>query len=148
MAKLRIYLDTSVLSAYHDDQWPDRMRLTREFWERQHEFDASTSVWTKNEIGKTQNAERRLQMEALLSTVSVFEVTNEMRTLAETYVREEAFTTRMVDDAIHLAAAVQTRQDILVSWNFRHLVNRRRILKIRQINAFLRIAGNRDYGAA
>jgi hypothetical protein len=35
-------------------------------------------------------------------------------------------------------AAVLTRQDILVSWNFKHLVNRRRRALINDLN----VAGN------
>ena len=40
----------------------------------------------------------------------------------------------MYNDALHVAAAVATRQDILLSWNFRHLVNRRRRAMINDLN--------------
>jgi len=40
----------------------------------------------------------------------------------------------MINDAVHVAAAVLTRQDILISWNFKHLVNRRRRAKINEVN--------------
>ena len=32
----------------------------------------------------------------------------------------------MYNDALHVAGAVLTQQDVLLSWNFKHLVNRRR----------------------
>jgi hypothetical protein len=35
---------------------------------------------------------------------------------------------------LHVAACVLTLQDILVSWNFRHLVNRRRRALINEVN--------------
>ena len=40
----------------------------------------------------------------------------------------------MAIDALHVAIAVATRQDILVSWNFRHLVNRRRRALVNEVN--------------
>jgi hypothetical protein len=41
--KLKLYLDTSVFSAYFDDRAPDRQAQTVEFWERLPDFDACTS---------------------------------------------------------------------------------------------------------
>jgi hypothetical protein len=37
-------------------------------------------------------------------------------------------------DALHVAIAVAARQDILVRWNFRHLVNRRRRALVNEVN--------------
>ncbi len=34
MLKSRIYLDTSVPSAYFDERTPERQQLTREFWSK------------------------------------------------------------------------------------------------------------------
>jgi hypothetical protein len=47
------------------------------------------------------------------------------------------FTEIMVNDAVHVAAAILTRQDILLSWNFKHLVNRVRRAKVNQVNVSL-----------
>ncbi len=57
-----------------------------------------------------------------------------MRQLSEQYVQAGVFTAIMMNDAVHVAAAVLTRQDILLSWNFKHLVNRVRRVKINQVN--------------
>jgi hypothetical protein len=46
----------------------------------------------------------------------------------------------MLNDALHVAAAVLTRQDILVSWNFKHLVNRRRRARINDVNITLSLS--------
>ena len=40
----------------------------------------------------------------------------------------------MLDDAIHVAVAVLSRRDVLVSWNFRHLVNRLRRALVNEVN--------------
>ncbi len=48
--KLRVYLDTSVLSAYFDERTPDRMVETRVFWVRLSEFEVYTSTLVREEI--------------------------------------------------------------------------------------------------
>ncbi|MBI4398701.1 MAG: hypothetical protein HY586_06210 [Candidatus Omnitrophica bacterium] len=57
-----------------------------------------------------------------------------MKELAQEYVGSGAFTPMMYADALHVASAVLSRQDILVSWNFKHLVNRRRRAMIHEWN--------------
>ena len=64
-------------------------------------------------------------------------VTDEMRELADHYVRAGVFTPVMLADALHVAAAVLSRQDVLLSWNFRHLVNRRRRARVNDVNISL-----------
>ena len=59
--KLKIYLDTSVFSAYFDDRAQDRRAQTVEFWERLAAYEASTSELAREELEKTPNAWRRRQ---------------------------------------------------------------------------------------
>jgi hypothetical protein len=40
----------------------------------------------------------------------------------------------MFNEALHVAAAVLTRQDILLSWNFKPLINRRRRARINAVH--------------
>ena len=52
----------------------------------------------------------------------------------ETGLFDYAEPNKIVYDALHVASAVLTRQDILLSWNFKHLVNRRRRALVNQMN--------------
>ncbi len=137
--KLRIYLDTSIFSAYYDERSPDRQTQTVDFWERVTAYEASTSELAREELEKTPNAHRRRELVKLLDGLMLHRITADMRKLAEQYVREGVFTPFTLNDAVHVAAAVLTRQDILVSWNFRHLVNRVRRAKVNEVNISLRI---------
>lgn len=57
----------------------------------------------------------------------------ESESLAEEYVRQEVVVAlRMLVDAQHIAVATVARVDVLVSWNFRHIVNLDRILWIQR----------------
>jgi hypothetical protein len=44
------------------------------------------------------------------------------------------FTPIMLNNALHVATAVLIRHDVLLSWNFRHLVNRRRRAEVNEVN--------------
>jgi len=59
-------------------------------------------------------------------------LTDEADSLAERYVAEEVIAAVSIADAQHIAIATVERADVLVSWNFKHVVN---IGRIRAFNA-------------
>ena len=61
-------------------------------------------------------------------------ITNEALILAKTYVKEKVVGETSLDDCIHIAAATINKVDILVSWNFKHIVNIYRIRGYNSIN--------------
>ncbi len=132
--KLRVYLDTSVFSAYFDSRVTDRQRETEAFWARKSEFDLATSELARQELRQAPDPAQRRRLLGLLRGFTVLTITEEMDQLVQRYVDEGVFTAAMRNDAWHVAAAVISRQDVLLSWNFRHLVNRRRRAKINELN--------------
>jgi hypothetical protein len=54
--------------------------------------------------------------------------------LADAYVREGAISAAMRADALHIALATVARVDVLVSWNFKHIVNLNRIHAYNAVN--------------
>jgi len=132
--KQRIYLDTSVISLHDDPRSPDRRAMTQEFWRRIAEFDASISDVTTREIADTPDPARRAQMLQLIDGLPVISSTQEAEQLARRYLDREILPEAAPDDALHVAIAVLSRQDALVSWNFKHLVNQRRRTAIDALN--------------
>ena len=130
----RLYLDTSVISAYVDQRLPERRRATIEFWERLVGYEVSVSELTLTETRATADAALREQLVALVGDFRVLAIERDSRDLANEYVRRGVFSQAMAVDALHVAIAAVTRQDILVSWNFRHLVNRRRRALVNEVN--------------
>lgn len=61
-------------------------------------------------------------------------VTPEALKLAQTYVNEKVVGETSLDDCIHIATATLTKVDMLVSWNFKHIVNVYRIRGYNSIN--------------
>lgn len=137
--KQRIYLDTSVISLLDDDRYPERRDMTREFWARLPEFETSTSEVARREILDTPAPARRDAMLAALGSLTLLPVTPEAEELASRYVAAGIFPATVADDALHVAVAVLARHDILVSWNFKHLVNQRRRALIDSVNLSLAI---------
>jgi len=61
-------------------------------------------------------------------------VTPEALKLAQTYVDEKVVGETSLDDCVHIATATLNKVDMLVSWNFRHIVNVYRIRGYNSIN--------------
>ncbi|ETR67517.1 MAG: PilT domain-containing protein [Candidatus Magnetoglobus multicellularis str. Araruama] len=62
----------------------------------------------------------------------VLEVNEESLNLAEVYQKEKILTPKYYDDGLHIALATVADIDVLVSWNFKHIV---RFDKIRLYNS-------------
>ena len=77
------------------------------------------------------------QVKNLLGTIPSFlikrvSLTEEAVKLADTYISEGVVGKTSRDDCFHIALATINKADILVSWNFKHIVN---IFRIRGYNA-------------
>ena len=94
----------------------------------------ATSEVTRQKINDTPDAGRREALLDLLHAILVHPLTDEARQLADRYVGAGVFPATVVDDARHVAVAILTRQDVLVSWNFKHIVSRRNRAAINQCN--------------
>ena len=61
-------------------------------------------------------------------------LSQEVRDLAEEYLRAGVLGERWADDATHVAAATVAGAELIVSWNFRHIVNYNRIRGFNAVN--------------
>ncbi len=130
---MKLYLDTSVFSAYYDERTPERMKMTRDFWPILEQHEKLCSQLTIEELGQA-HPNLREKLLALTQNFTILNVTDGMRELAEDYVGEGVVPSRYLVDALHIAAAVLGNADILVSWNFKHLVRRSTRLLVNYIN--------------
>lgn len=67
--------------------------------------------------------------------IEIVRLTPEAEELAARYVAEGILTANMLADAQHIAMPTTARVDVLVSWNFRHVVNLPRIHRYHSVNA-------------
>lgn len=121
--KAEIYLDTSIPSAYYDNEKPERQELTKEFWLKIKNTKAHVSELVKQELNQVESDVLRKKLLGLIDKFVELKITEEIKKLAEEYVKEKIIPERFGDDALHAAIATVNNMDFLLSWNFRHLVN-------------------------
>ncbi|HEX8453699.1 MAG TPA: hypothetical protein VF647_16475 [Longimicrobium sp.] len=61
-------------------------------------------------------------------------MTREAKDLGERYISERVIARKMLADALHIATATVHAVDVLASWNFKHIVNPRRIYGYNSVN--------------
>jgi predicted nucleic acid-binding protein len=131
---MKVYLDTSVISALFDDSNPERKSLTESFIKQVETFDVYISEITVAEINRTQDSELRNKMRKKVSQFSVLSLTDDVKWLAEQYIRYGAIPESYQEDAYHIAVAVINEMDFLLSWNFKHIVRIKTRDIVRMVN--------------
>ena len=141
MKKLKIYLDTSVVSFVYADDAPEKQSITQEFFARYiDQYDVFVSSLVLAEIENTAHDELKRKLRAVIDNhkIKIIDVDptgqDTVYSLAESYVKEKVIPRRKFDDAVHVAICVYYGFDILLSWNFRHLANIKKQIQINMVN--------------
>ena len=133
MKKLRIYLDTSVFGGLFDEEFQE---YTEPLFKRidNDEFLVIFSNITKDELySAPQKVRQRAEALALKSTEFV-KSDLESVSLAKRYIEEGVVGKTSYADCLHIALATIHNANILVSWNFKHIVNVVRIIGYNSVN--------------
>lgn len=132
--KLSLYIETSVIGAYLDNDEPFRRDLTIRWWEHElSEYRAVSSVLVNREIERMQEPHRSGYLN-LIRPLEQLVITDEISILAEGYIERGIFHRKYIADAIHFATASFHKIDYLVTWNFGHLANVRKQARLRLFN--------------
>jgi predicted nucleic acid-binding protein len=136
MPKLSIYVETSVWSCAFAEDVPESREATRRFLDdaRQGKYDLFISPIVLMELARASEdlaARLRGLVEELAPTILDFD--EDMDRLAQDFLEHGVVPPSKVEDAQHVAVAVASELDVLVSWNYRHLVNVRRREEFHQV---------------
>ena len=128
----KVYIDTSVLGGYFDKEFDV---VTRKLFDevKKGEYKVVISNVTQGELLKAPEQVRTL-LNDLSIEYEVIALTDDAVNLALEYIRENVVGQTSYDDCLHIAIATTARLDLLVSWNFKHIVNIRRIRGYNGIN--------------
>jgi predicted nucleic acid-binding protein len=136
--KLKIYLDTSVINFLFADDAPQFKEITIDFFENYLEdYDVFISEFVLVEINRTKNAEKRITLLKILNNYNLIPyqpANEEIFRLAQVYIKNGIIPPNKIDDALHLAFSTYFEFDILLSWNFKHLANINKQMKINSVN--------------
>jgi predicted nucleic acid-binding protein len=131
--KQRIYIDTSVVGGYFDEEFEIATRqLFRRIQEK--DFDVYFSEVTDDELFFAPPQVRDIKNSIPAECVYYLKITEEVETLARLYISEKALGKSSENDAYHIALSSVNRLDCLISWNFKHIVNYDKIKLFNAIN--------------
>lgn len=144
MRKLKIYLDTSVISYLQQEDAPERMKDTLELWNRfeSKDFKIYLSQVTLNEVEQCPEPKRSTLYDYLSRVeYTTLTITEEILELAQKIIDMGILKPKSFDDCQHIAAAVVYNCDCIISWNFKHIVN---IKTIRGMRAITNLEGYKN----
>ena len=124
--KQRIYIDTSVIGGCFDEEFEEwSNRLFDELISGQKIAIISDITYREIELAP-QSVQDKLFSIPTENRENVLTDT-EIEELANNYIEAGAVSKKFYEDALHIANATIQKADIVVSWNFRHIVNLDRI---------------------
>lgn len=136
-----MYLDTSIISFVYADDAPEKQSLTNEFFKKYLSvYDVRVSSLVLTEIENTNNIALRNKLKSVIEKYDLPVINAESEDqekifdLARMYLKERIIPQKKFDDAVHVAICVYYEFDILLSWNFRHLANIDKQIRVNAAN--------------
>jgi len=131
--KLRIYIDTSVVGGYFDEEFSDATRRLFERLENNEIVFVISDLLELELISAPQNV-RELLYNYSADKFERIILTEEAIQLANAYITEKVVGKTSLEDCRHIALATLNKVDVLASWNFKHIVNLDRIKGYNSVN--------------
>lgn len=144
MRKLKIYLDTSVISHLQQEDVPEKMQETRELWEQfknRKDIEIIISDLVLLELSRCKESKHAFLLNELAQLdYTLVRSTDEERNLARIYLQNGVLRQKSMDDLTHIATAVLNECRYIVSWNFKHFVNPKTINTVNAVNLSLHLS--------
>ncbi|MCA9426293.1 MAG: type II toxin-antitoxin system VapC family toxin [Candidatus Omnitrophica bacterium] len=130
---LRIYLDTSIFGGVFDSEFE---KPSKEFIRLVNLgiYSIVISDVVQRELKNAPPEVRELH-EKLVSIADLVVTDRESLQLRDEYIQACVVTEKWRDDALHVALATVNACDLIVSWNFRHIVHFQKIHAYNEVNA-------------
>lgn len=130
---MKVYVDTSVFGGYFDEDFSEwSVKLIEQFMIGKK--IAVISNITEDELKNAPEKVRTLFYNIPAEQKELVKLTNEAKELANKYIKEKVVTKKSLLDAQHIAIATLNKVDVLVSWNFKHIVNYNKIRLYNSVN--------------
>lgn len=142
--KLKVYLDTSVISYLDQIDAPEKMLETRQLWNllKQGKYDIYISDIVLEELAEC-NEDKQVLLGKYLQEIqyTLIETSEKTIDLAEKIINFGVLKQKSYEDCQHIAAAILAGCDLITSWNFKHIVN---VKTIRGIKIITTAEGYKD----
>jgi len=129
----RIYIDTSVIGGIFDEEFKEDTAL---FFDQ---LEKKEIVFVISDLFELELLNEPIVVQEVLSKypenfVERVFLSEEAIQLADFYISEKVVGKSSVEDCRHIAIATINKVDVLVSWNFKHIVNLERIRGYNSVN--------------
>lgn len=128
-----IYLDTSVIGGCFDiefEKWSNGL-----FFDiKSGFFKVATSDVVVAELYNAPEKVKSKYKELFEYDIEIFEIDSNVEMLTDAYLGHKILTQKYKNDMVHIALATVNNADILVSWNFKHIVHYDKIAKFNAVN--------------
>lgn len=139
MRKLKIYLDTSVINfaiserEFEKTEKEETNKLLLKI--KKGEIIGIISSLVLEEISAASEPKRSVLKSVIKGiNLDVVELDDEIEELADKYIKNGIIPAAHKEDALHIAAAVISNAEVIVSWNFEHMVKLKTKRGVKGIN--------------
>jgi len=133
MKKRTIYVDTSVIGGCCDLEFQEWSKgILKDF--EAGTFKLLLSELIDAEIEDAPEEVKKVYVKFRRCTDKIISLSPEAIELAEAYLKHRILTHNYRDDARHIAIATVAGADLVVSWNFKHIVHFEKIQKFNAVN--------------
>jgi len=126
------------------DDSPEKKELTERLFQRIEDegMEIYISEIVVDEINKAPEPKKG-QLLKLIEKYNpmLLSVDQEVKDMAQKLIEERVIPERYIDDALHISVAVVNNLDILISWNFQHIVKVKTRVEVNAISKLLRYNG-------
>ena len=144
MRRLKVYLDTSVISYLYQKDALEKMQNTLDLWElfRKQVYEVYISDIVIREISGCNEEKLKILLDYLKQIdYNIIETDEDTIELAEKFIDFGILKQKSFDDCQHIAAAIIAGCDIITSWNFKHIVN---VKTVRGVKVITTLEGYKD----
>ena len=141
--KIKLYLDTSVISHLEAPDTPEKMADTSALWENlkfRPDIEIVISELTLRELNECKQPKLQFLLEKLNEFDYLFlEISKDDKNLADYYLKNAVLTEKSIDDLLHIAVATLNDCRYILSWNFKHFVNPKTTHAVWSVNKMLNL---------
>lgn len=131
--KSLIYVDTSVIGGVYDPEFKE--------WSNKliKEFEEGKKIIVISDLTLRELEEAPIQVKNVIKQIpnqnkKIVSLNNESIELANKYISNGKISKKYIVDTQHIAIATVNKVDVVVSWNFKHIVNLEKIRIYNSIN--------------
>jgi rRNA-processing protein FCF1 len=136
----KVYLETTIFNFPFADDAPDKKKAALVLFEeiKNGKYKPYTSGYVIDELQKAGEPKRTEMMKLIdCYQVEVLPTNDETADLADKYIAEGIIPEEYKTDARHIAATAVYDLDIILSYNFRHIVKHKTIKMVEAVNTVL-----------